>query len=162
MTVLPFCSSRCFAPGYPKRPSLKPSPPPRRVKRQNSASRSIARQQIARFRIPFTEYDVCAKKMRPGIKSSLKNLSVGKASKTERLFRGCKDGVSDVLLLTSAKEVSRTGKRQRCGLEVFALWGLFPSTLASVHWPLKRQRVEFAFRLFVLSVYEEWMKRDLS
>lgn len=75
MTVLPFCSSLCFAPGYPKRPPLKPSPPPRRVKRQNSASRSSARQQIARFLMPFTEYDVCAKKMRPGIKSSSKSVS---------------------------------------------------------------------------------------
>ncbi|KAL7789595.1 hypothetical protein V8C43DRAFT_285911 [Trichoderma afarasin] len=65
--------------------------------------------------------------MRPGIKGSLRICQLGKANKTERLFRGGKDGVSDVLLLTSAKEVSRTGKRQRCGLEVFALWGLFPS-----------------------------------
>ncbi|KAL6827826.1 hypothetical protein V8C40DRAFT_242942 [Trichoderma camerunense] len=99
------------------------------------------RKYIARFRMPFTAYDVCAKKMRPGIKSSLKICQLGKANKTERLFRGCKDGVSDVLLLTSAKEVSRTGKRQRCGLSFFALWGLFSATLASVHWPLKRQRV---------------------
>ncbi|KAL6820340.1 hypothetical protein J3E69DRAFT_341745, partial [Trichoderma sp. SZMC 28015] len=126
MTVLPFRTSRCFAPGYPKRPSLKPSPA------QKGETAEFGKPKFTKeadCEIPnalYGIYDVCAKKMRPGIKSSLRICQLGKANKTERLFRGCKDGVSDVLLLTSAKEVSRTGKRQRCGLSFFALWGLFP------------------------------------